>query len=147
MFEPPLFEPPPDELPPLALDDGVTEGVELERTPVGVAVAEGGHGVVGGGGGGGGQPQPVPVGVGVGVDVDVQVGDGLGVGGLPWPPFSHVLPSTEFRTPTTSTWLPHALTGALIGTWITLPAPMPGELLEPPDADVEPPPWFSQELP
>ena len=103
----------------VALGVGVPAGDELEPVGVGVAVPEGGHGVVGGGGGGGGQPQPVPVGVGVGVDVGVPVGvgDGLGRGGLPsWPWFSQELPVTEFRIPTTSTWLPQMLTGALIGT-------------------------------
>jgi len=47
----------------------------------------------------------------------------------------------------TSTWLPQTLIGALIGTWITLPAKIPGELPAPPDAVVEPRPWFSHELP
>ena len=119
------------------------EGVELEPVLVGVAVPDGGHGVDGGGVGGGVQPQlpvGVDVGVGVGVTVGVGVGDGLGVGGLPWPLFSQELPSTEFRIPTTSSWLPHTLTGALIGTWIRLPATIPDEPLEPPEADVEPPP-------
>lgn len=143
MFGPWRFELLPDELPPPEPDDGVTEDAELEPAPVGVAVPEGGHGVVGGGG----QPQLPPAGVGVDVDGGVEVVVGRGVGGLPWPLFSQVLPSTEFRTPTTSTWLPHTVTGAWIGTWITLPAPIPGELLEPPDAEVEPPPWLSQELP
>ena len=153
-FEPPLLEPPPDELLPLALGDGVPGGVEPDATGVGVAVPEGGHGVLGGGGGGGVQPQLVPVGVGVGVPVGVGVGvpvgvgEGLGCGGLPCPLFSHELPVTESRIPMTSTWFPHTLTGALIGTWSRLPATIPGEPLELPDADVEPlPPWFSHELP
>src|ERR1051326_7280083 len=65
----------------------------------------------------------------------------------PPPRFSQELPWSRSPMPITSTWLPQMLTGALIGTWMRLPEPTPGDPLEPPDAVVAPLPWFSQELP
>ena len=54
----------------------------------------------------------------------------MGVGGggvVDPPPFEQELPVTESRMPMTSSWLPQTLIGALTGSWIRLPEPMPGE--------------------